>query len=90
MQKPTLARPHQLQLESGFKEEVKKLTWSSFFCHSISHSLPAASMHPSTAAPNSPRIDRMNSSAFGERCEKSWEASNKMAEGDVEPGKKID
>ncbi len=47
-------------------------------------------MHSSTAAASSGRILRMLSSALGDRREKFSHASNKMAEGDVEPGRKTD
>ena len=59
-------------------------------CQNGSHSRAAASMHSSTAAARSGRMLRMFSSALGDLLEKFSHASNRMAEGDVEPGRKTE
>jgi hypothetical protein len=47
-------------------------------------------MHSSTAAASSGRILRTLSSALGSRCVKLSQASYRIAEGAVEPGRNID
>jgi len=47
-------------------------------------------MHSSTACANSGRMLRILSSALGDLREKLSQASNKIAEGDVDPGRKMD
>lgn len=78
------------KLESGRIHSSTRmgLTLRSFFCQKTSNSLPAASMHPSTAATSSLRIDRMFSSALGLFLSNSSDASKSRAAGDAEPGRK--
>ena len=59
-------------------------------CQYGSHSWPAASIHSLTAAASSGRMLRMLSSALDERRVKLSQASNSIADGDVEPGRKTD
>lgn len=47
-------------------------------------------MHSSTALASSGRILRILSSALGERLVKLSQASKRIAEADVDPGRKID
>ena len=62
----------------------------SFRCHCTSHSILAASKHVSTAKDKSFRIARIPSSAFALFFAYCSDASNKIADECVEPGKKID
>ena len=55
-----------------------------------SHSIPAAWIHSSTAAASSVRMLRILSSAFGERRSKLSQASKRIAEGEVDPGRNTD
>lgn len=59
-------------------------------CQYGSHSLPAASMHSSTADASSGRIDLILSSALGDRLLNCSQASYKIAEGELDPGRKTD
>ncbi len=59
-------------------------------CQYGSHSLPAASMHSSTADTSSGRIDLMLSSALGDRLLNCSQASYSIAEGELDPGRKTD
>ena len=69
---------------------LAELTLSSRLCHNGSHSRAAASMHSSTAAARSGRMLRMLSSAFGDLREKFSHASKRMADGEVDPGRKTE
>jgi hypothetical protein len=69
---------------------VELLTLRRRRCHTGSHSNPAASVHSSTAAARSGCKLRTLSSALAERRSKLSQASNKIAEGEVDPGLNID
>ena len=75
-------------LNEGDRHETRTL--NSFRCHAGYHSCPAASITSSTAAARSSLMLRIFSSALGERSLKFSQASNRIAEGDVEPGRKTD
>ena len=66
------------------------LTFSKRRCQYGSHSWPAALMHSSTAIARSGRILRTLSSDLGNRCVKLSQASYRIADGAVEPGRKTD
>lgn len=75
------------QLWRLFRNFVSALTLSRRRCQKGSHSWPAASMHSFTAAARSGRMLRILSSAFGDRREKFSQASYRIAEGEVDPGR---
>lgn len=64
------------------------LTLSNFLCQCTSDSLPAASIHVSTALARSGLIARILSSALGDFRSNCSIASNRIAAGCVEPGAK--
>ena len=69
-------------------EMMRAQTLRSLRCQCGSHSLPAASMQSSTALARSGLMLRIFSSAFGARFWKLSQASNRIAAGAVDPGRK--
>lgn len=82
--------PADMDIRASPSWTAKKVpTLSNFLCQYTSNSRPAASIQQSTALVSSSLILRRNSSALGDFLSKYSEASNKIADGDVEPGRNM-